>query len=191
MITLFVMIIGIITIGAALVPLLFIEEKEAHTMEVLMVSPASLWQIVAAKLITGLFYGAIAAAVLLAFNNYLIVNWGVAILAAITSILFAAAIGLLIGVLSDNPTTTGLWGSLVILVLLATTFVQFFQDANLPPFVQSLIRWSPGTAMVSLFSASMTRDIPGSLLLTSLVALLGAGMVLYLISGAILQRKLR
>ncbi len=191
MITLFVMIIGIITIGAALVPLLFIEEKEAHTMEVLMVSPASLWQIVAAKLITGLFYGAIAALVLLAFNNYLIVNWGVAILAAITSIVFAAAIGLLIGVLSDNPTTTGLWGSLVILVLLATTFVQFFQDANLPPFVQSLIRWSPGTAMVSLFRSSMTRDIPGSLLLSSLVALLGASLVLYLVSGAILRRKLR
>ena len=48
--------IVITTLGLALVPLLMVEEKEAHTLDTLLVSPASLGQLITAKAITGFVY---------------------------------------------------------------------------------------------------------------------------------------
>jgi len=191
MIALIIMVIGILTIGIVLVPILFVEEKEAHTLEVLLVSPARTWQVVVAKLLVGIFYGSIAAIVLLLLNNYLIVNWGIAILAALSTILFAGAIGVLVGILSENPTTTGMWGSLIVLVVVATSFLRLFENATLPPAVRVIVDWSPGSSMLNLFSAAMTRDVSPAPLFSSLATLLAFGLVLYFISGMILNRKTR
>ena len=58
----------IITIGIILVPFLMIEEKENHTIEALMVSPAIYSQIVIGKAIAGTFYCLVAAAIVLLVN---------------------------------------------------------------------------------------------------------------------------
>jgi len=191
MIGVIIMVIGILTIGIVLVPILFVEEKEAHTLEVLLVSPARTWQVVVAKLLVGVFYGSIAAIALLLLNNYLIVNWGIAILAALSTILFAGAIGVLVGIISENPTTTGMWGSLIVLVVVATSFLRLFENVTLPPVIQVIVDWSPGSSMLNLFSAAMTRDVSTVPLYTSLALLLALGLVLYTISGIILNRKMR
>jgi ABC-2 type transport system permease protein len=60
------LVVAVITIGAFLVPYLIVEEKEKHTIEALMVSPASYSQVVAGKAIAGLFYCLVAAAVVFA-----------------------------------------------------------------------------------------------------------------------------
>ena len=54
------LMIMILLIGLALVPYLFIEEKENHTMEALLVSPASFWQLVVGKMIAGTLYCLVA-----------------------------------------------------------------------------------------------------------------------------------
>lgn len=190
-IALFIMVIGILTIGTALVPILFVEEKEAHTMEVLLVSPAKTWQVIVAKMLVGVFYGSIAAMGLLLLNNYLIVNWGIAILASLGTILFAGAIGTLVGILSENPTTTGMWGGLVILAVLATTFLRFFENVNMPPALQILVDWSPGASMLNLFGAAMTMEISPDALISNLAILLGVGLVIYLLAGMFFARKVR
>jgi len=188
-IALFVMVIGILTIGTVLVPILFVEEKEAHTLEVLLVSPAKAWQVVIAKLLVGIFYGLIAAIGLLLLNNYLIVDWGIAILASFGTILFAGAIGTLVGVLSENPTTTGMWGSLVILAVLATTFLRFFENVKLPSLVQILVDWSPGSSMLNLFGAAMTKVISPYALISNLAILLGLGLLIYILAAVFFRRK--
>jgi ABC-type transport system involved in multi-copper enzyme maturation permease subunit len=55
------LIVVILVIGIALVPLLMIEEKEAQTLKVLLVSPANLKQVVAGKALVGLFYSLLPA----------------------------------------------------------------------------------------------------------------------------------
>ena len=190
MITLFVIVIAIVTIGASLVPILFIEEKETHTLDVLMVSPANKWQVAAGKLVVGLFYGALAAIIVLLFNNYIFVNWGVAILASLTGIFFAGAIGVLLGVLSDNHTSAGLWGGLGILLILSTSFLRIFQVSNLPPVIQSISEWLPGTSMINLFNAAIVEDVSIQFLLTNAAVLIFIGLLMYIISAVLLQRRL-
>jgi ABC-type multidrug transport system permease subunit len=160
-------------------------------MEVLLVSPAKTWQVIVAKMLVGVFYGSIAAMGLLLLNNYLIVNWGIAILASLGTILFAGAIGTLVGILSENPTTTGMWGGLVILAVLATTFLRFFENVNMPPALQILVDWSPGASMLNLFGAAMTMEISPDALISNLAILLGVGLVIYLLAGMFFARKVR
>ena len=51
-----VLVIVLATIGGFMVPYLILEEKQTHTMEVLLVSPASVSQIGTGKALAGLFY---------------------------------------------------------------------------------------------------------------------------------------
>ena len=51
--------------GALVVPLLLVEEKEKHTLDFLLTSPATLTEIVTGKAITGVVYSLLIAGVLL------------------------------------------------------------------------------------------------------------------------------
>ena len=181
-------VIVILTIGMALVPLLFIEEKEAHTFEALLVSPASLGQVVAGKAVAGGFYCFVASAVVLLLNRYLVVHWGVALLAVLLAAAFAVALGLVVGFLSDTPATTGLWGGLLILILLVLTGLQVLKSPDWPQFVQALLDWQPGSAMVEMFRMSMAGEAPLGLLWANAAALLAVAAVVYALILGLLRR---
>lgn len=181
-------VIVILTIGMALVPLLFMEEKEAHTFEALLVSPASLGQVVAGKAVAGGFYCFVASAVVLLLNRYLVVHWGVALLAVLLAAAFAVALGLVVGFLSDTPATTGLWGGLLILILLVLTGLQAFKSPDWPQFVQALLDWQPGSAMVEMFRMSMAGEAPLGLLWANAAALLAVAAVVYALILGLLRR---
>ena len=71
-------------IGCFVVPYLMIEEKQAKTLDALLVSPAQSGHLVAGKALAGLFYCLTAAVIVLAFNTTLINTWGVAISSPVT-----------------------------------------------------------------------------------------------------------
>lgn len=152
--------IVLFTMGVALVPLLFIEERQAHTLEVLLVSPARISEVVVGKALAGGFYCLLTAVVLFLFNYSQIVHWGVALLAVLLGAALAVAIGLLVGLISDSPTTAGLWGSLILLIVIALTLVGAIPGIDFTPFVDRLIAYLPTSALVEMIGFSLAGEIP-------------------------------
>jgi len=66
--------------GAFVVPLLLVEEKEKHTLEFLLVSPAGPAEVVAGKALTGLVYSLLIAGILIALNQGWVGDWPVTLL---------------------------------------------------------------------------------------------------------------
>ena len=163
----------ILVVGITLVPLLMIEEKEAQTLKVLLVSPASLKQVVAGKALVGLFYSLLPAFLIMLLYHYLFVHWGVALLAVILTSALAVSVGLLLGVLADSPTSANMWGSLLLLLMIGSILLKLL-GLDLPPAVLSAVDWLPGSASLQLFSISQAGDFPLSMLWLNFSALLAA-----------------
>lgn len=172
-------LIVILTMGFAMVPLLLVEEKMAHTLELLLVSPARIYQVAAGKALAGGFYCLLAMVVVFTLNRFLVVNWGVALLAVVLGIAFAVMVGLLVGVISDNPTTVGMWGAILILGLIGLAMVGAFMDLNWPPFVQTLLDYLPTAAMAELLGFSMAGEFPITQMWANSAALLVASLVAF------------
>jgi ABC-type Na+ efflux pump permease subunit len=168
-------------IGMALVPLLMIEEKEAHTFDAMLVSPARYTQIVAGKALVGLVYCLIAAAVLLTLYNHFFVHWGVVILAVLVTSAFTVALGLLLGIMTDNVATTGVWGGALLLAMISTVVLAAYATPDWPAFVRGLVDWMPGSLMADLFKFAMLRELPYRLLSVSAAALAGMTLGIYLL----------
>ena len=64
-----------------LVPALMLEEKRTKTLDALLVSPASVSQVVLGKALTGLFYALLSGGLFFALNWAYVTNWGLALLA--------------------------------------------------------------------------------------------------------------
>jgi ABC-2 type transport system permease protein len=170
------MTIVILTIGFALVPLLLVEERSAHTLEVLLVSPARIYEVVSAKALAGGFYCLLAVLVVFFLNRFLVVNWGVALLAVLLGGVFAVAVGLLVGILSDNPTTVGLWGSMLLLGLIGLTMLTRITSIDWPPVVQTLLQYLPTVAFAELLGFSLAGEFPLAQVWANSAALLVAAM---------------
>ncbi len=164
----------ILVIGMTLVPLLIIEEKEARTLNVLLVSPASLKQVVIGKALVGFFYSLFPVTVMIVSYNRLFVHWDVAILAVLLTVILAVMTGLLLGIMADSPTTASMWCSLILVIVIGSAILKIFTGLNLPPVVQSVFDWLPGSAMFQLFSISQVGEIPTGLLWLNVSALLVA-----------------
>lgn len=175
------MIIVIMIIGMTLIPLLFIQEKEAHTLEALLVSPANINHVVIGKALAGGFYCLLAAMVVVLLNNYFFVHWEVVILAILLSAIFAVALGLLVGYISDNQATTGLWGAVLTILFMGLAILETldFNMSQWPAIIQTLLKWQPGTTIINLFRISMAGTFPFQLLWTNAIALLVAAIGIY------------
>ena len=151
------LVIVITMITAILVPYLLLEEKTAHTLDVLRVSPASVSQIIWGKGLAGMVYGILAAAVFLSFNIWMVNQWGVMVLAVVTGTLFGVMVGLLM-VLFVFPSLIG-----------------SFASGRLPEWVLSLLNWLPTTAMFALIRLSFSNAWqPGQIVLNVAIIFVGA-----------------
>jgi ABC-2 type transport system permease protein len=154
------LVAAILTICGAIVPFLMIEEKETHTLDALLVSPASIGQVVVGKALAGTFYGLVAAGVVFAFNPRLVVHWQVAILASVCGTLFAVAVGLLLGSLFDNPQSMNLWFGVVLLVLLMPVFLADMLASKTPAIVRTIMSWIPSVLMSQVVRTSYSANVP-------------------------------
>ncbi|MBW8011465.1 MAG: ABC transporter permease subunit [Chloroflexi bacterium] len=170
--------LAIITITIVIVPYLIIEEKETKTMDSLLVSPARISEVVIGKAIAGLVYGLSAAAVVMAFNSNMIVHWEIAILAAVCGTLFAAALGLLMGSLFDNPQSMNLWLGMIMAALLLPVFLANSMKADWPQAVRFLLTWMPSTAISKVFRISLSGIVPEDQVLLNLGVVVGSATLL-------------
>jgi ABC-2 type transport system permease protein len=178
----------LLIIGLSLVPVLMVEEKESRTFEALLVSPARSGQVMTGKALVGFFYGFLAAGVVVLLNSYLFANWGVLLLAILAGAAFAVALGLLIGVLSNNPGTVGLWGGIMLLLLIASGLLSLFSNVNWPTWARELLYWLPSGALIRLVRLAMLEAPQLWIVLGSAGVLFGLAGVLYVLTDLRLRR---
>ena len=165
----------ILTVGTILVPSLLIEEKQNRTLEALLVSPASIGQVVAGKAVAGAFYVLVTTLIVFLFYWTGIYSWWVAVLFMVGAVLFSTSLGLLFGVLFNNQQEMTGWLSLVMLFVVGSIFIELI-NLDLPAFLDQLLPWLPPVALARLFWASFSSeiDIPQVILSFSMVAIIAA-----------------
>ena len=162
-----------ITIGSFLVPLLMVEEREKHTIEALMVSPASYTQVVLGKTIAGIFYCLTAAAVVLAINYAMVSQWWLASLAVLCGALFTVAIGLLMGTLVEHQGSMNMWLGLILIGLLLPLFLAQTMSEQLPDAIAAMVPWLPSVAMAKVIRISLSNNLPLDQVLLDIGRMLG------------------
>ena len=126
--------------GTFMVPLLLVEEKEKHTLDALLMSPAGTSEVVAGKALTGLVYSLLTAGVLIALNEGWVGDWPVTAVATLLGSLFMVAVGLLMGSLFRTTMQVNTWSSIVMLALTAPSW---FLMIALPTPLETALRLIP------------------------------------------------
>jgi len=160
-----------------LVPFLMFEEKKTKTMEALLVSPASITQVVMGKAVAGSFYILIGGVLFFALNWVYVTFWGLAILAFICCVLFSIGLGLALGVFINSPKHMTLWSTPVMIFLIVPAFFAF--EPNLAPGLKAVFAWLPTTALVATFKYSLSSSIPIATLITNLAIIAVSTAILY------------
>lgn len=171
----------ILLMGLALVPYLFIEEKESHTIEALLVSPAHLWQLVAGKIIAGAVYCLIGAAIILVIHFRLVLHWELMLTTVFLATALAVAVGLLMGMLFENAASMGLWTSLLTFALLIAPLVETMGAGKLPAVLMDILAWLPSTVIYNLAILSMLGEVPAGTIWQGILLLVGTTLVLCLL----------
>ncbi len=171
--------VAVMTIGLALAPHLLIEERETHTFEAILVSPARYPQIVIGKALTGLFYCLCAGAVVLALNAQWIVHWWLALLGLLLGAGFSVILGLLLGALFDDASSMNLWMALLLMVLQVPVFLVGIESTTWPHLLRVVISWLPSVALDKLIAASMVSSLAEIDLVRSAALLVGTSLSLF------------
>ena len=151
---LLIMTLGMV--GAMVVPLLLVEEKEKRTLDFLLVSPASLKEIVAGKAMTGVAYTLLIAGLLLVINRQLVGSWLMTSLSILLGLVFVVGIGLFMGSLLNTTMQVNTWASSVLIVLLAPSF----PSLALPAAVETAMRLIPTYYVTEALKLSLAGSAP-------------------------------
>ena len=173
-------IMVILLVGGFVVSHLMIEEKQTKTIDALLVSPASIMDVVLGKALAGLFYCLAAVAVAIAFSWTLVTHWGLVVLVLLVASVVSVAVGLLMGVLFDNAQQMGLWIGLPFFLLLIPTLI-VDMGLTLPRWIELIASWLPTTVLVSVLRLSFSGGATVMQALPQLAVTLGIGVILYLI----------
>ena len=133
----------------------------------------------AGKALAGAAYCLLASAILVGVNYRLYVHWEAALLAVVLFTFFTVAVGLLLGILSDNPTTVGIWGGIILLVTIALLVLHMLRLPNLPGYMQQILAWLPGSVTLNLLQLSLVKEAPAGMLWANASALLAAGLLVF------------
>jgi len=175
------LIVAVMTVGLALVPLLLLEEREMHTFDALLVSPARYRQIVIGKALVGLFYCLCAGAVVLALNSRWIARWWPALFALLLGSSFTVMLGLLFGSLFEDASSLNVWMALMLGVLLVPVFLVGLGSSHWSDLVRYAVQWLPSVAMDEVVWASMANPSACSSLTRPTMLLIVSVAVLFVL----------
>jgi len=179
--TALMLVLVILIMGSFLVPFLISEEKERHTMEALLVSPAGITQIITGKALAGTLYSLVSGGVLMILYRGMIVHWGLALLTAVCGTLVAVGLGLLIGSIVDNSQTTMAVASAILVAMLLPVMFMVMTSTAWPKPIQIILSWIPSVALVNLFRISFSGSVAADGIISNLGIVLGFSLVFYLL----------
>ena len=171
-------------IGAFVVPLLIVEEKEKRTLDFLLSSPASLNDIIAGKALTGVVYTLLIAGLLLGINRQYIQNWPLTLLTIVLGLLFVVGVGLVIGSLLNNTRQVNTWASVVLIVLLAPGF----PSIGITAWFDKVMRVIPTYYLSEALKMSMAGTVSSQLWMY-LAVLLGCTVIVFFAAAFALHRR--
>ena len=144
-----ILIIALFAFCGSLVPMLLAEEKRRKTMDVLMVSPASVGDIISGKAIAGMFYGLLTACVTVILLNRYILHWEIAVLVSLLGTMLAVTTGLLLGVLINSYQAMNIY-SAGLLFLLFLPLIPEVMGLDIAEGFASLLQLFPIPALMAL-----------------------------------------
>jgi len=142
-------VIMILMVGIFMVPSLLFEEKETKTMQALLVSPASIGQVVIGKALAGSFYILVSAVMIFAISWVDVIHWDMVIFFIIGGGFFSVAAGLVLGTLFEKQQDMIGWMMALLLLLVGTVLVKML-GMELPVFVKSILPWVPSVALAEI-----------------------------------------
>jgi len=151
-------ILGVMSLGLILAPLLLAEEMENHTLDAILISPASSTHLLAGKALAGLFYALVASVVMFAFSWRWIAHWEIALPAVILGATSSIAVGLLIGALSNQPSSVNMWSGLAITLFLLPVFLWTSIAPKLSPGIRLALQAIPSIALSNLLHLSFSQQ---------------------------------
>jgi len=165
-------VLGVMTVGLILTPFLIVDEKETHTLDALLISPACTSHLLIGKSLAGLFYSLTASLLVLVFSWSWIVHWDLIILAVFLGGLSAVSIGLLVGSIFETPTNINLFIVILFIVLLMPMYFWTSLAPKLSPYLQSLMAALPSMAMYKIVRQSFTYTANSTVVLGNIVILI-------------------
>jgi ABC-2 type transport system permease protein len=171
-------VLMILMMGIFLVPSLLLEEKETKTMQALLVSPASIGQVVVGKALAGLFYILVTAVLIFAISWAEVIHWDMVILFVIGGGFFSVAVGLLLGSFYEKQQDIVGWMSILLLILVGTILVKML-GVELPALLESLLPWVPSVALAEICSMAFSESVPTTQVWTKMGIILSVSLLLY------------
>ena len=168
----------ILSMGIYLVPSLLFEEKETKTLQALLVSPASISQVVIGKAVAGAFYIFVTAAMIYLFTWVDVVHWDLAILYVSCGILFSVALGLVLGSFFEKQQDMLGMMTALVLALLGAVLVKSF-GVEVPALLESILPWVPSVALAEIGKATFLKTVATSQMWFDLWAVLIISLPLY------------
>lgn len=178
----------ILMVGMIAIPHMMLEEKQNKTLEAMLISPATGMHIVVAKALTGLIYALIVYGIGLILFRTIIVHWGLAFLAGFLGALFAVSLGLLLGILVDSRQQLILWGWVGVVPLFLPMMLSIMDDL-LPPWLITIFKWVPSSALMRAIRSSMVAAPPMKYYLPQLAVLLISAVLILAIDAWFVRRS--
>jgi ABC-2 type transport system permease protein len=176
-------VLGVMTVGLILTPYLIVDEKEAHTIDALLLSPAGTIQILIGKSLVGLFYSLTASSMIFAFSWRWVTHWDVIIIAVLAGGLFAVSLGLLVGTIIELPANVNIIVALILAGFLLPMYFWTSMASKLSPLLNSIISALPTIAMYKLVRISFTEVINVSQVLINGTILISWIIVMLILVG--------
>lgn len=183
-------IVLILMIGIFMVPSLLIEEKETKTLQALLVSPASITQVVAGKALAGCFYILVSGILIFLISWIDVIHWDLVFLYIIGNGIFSVAVGLLLGSIFEKPQDMAGWMTTILLILIGTVLIKTF-GIELPALITSVTNWIPSVALAIIYRAALSETYSALQIWTSFGSVLIVSLLLYIEVIIILRRSNR
>jgi ABC-2 type transport system permease protein len=181
-------VLAIMTVGIFVVPYLIVQERQTRTLDALLISPATVWQIVAGKALAGSVYCLLVAVIAAAFHQRFIVHWGAAGLVVLCGAFFAVGAGVLLGSLFELPQHVNALGGLLLVVL---TIAMYMADraTRLPGVVSAVLPHLPSVALGDALKLAFAEVVSGTALWARLTKVLFLSVVAYGVAGWQIKRS--
>lgn len=170
------LVMGVVMAGVFVVPTLLVEEKEKHTLDALLVSPARPRDVIAGKALAGLFYSLLGAGLFVLLNQGWSGDWPVTLSAILLGALFAVLFGLFMGALFRTAQQVNTWSSLAMLVLLIPSWTGVIALAG--P-IETALRVIPTYYMVQALSRALAGEANLAAVWTDLSVLVASVVLMF------------
>ncbi len=140
-----------------------VEERNEHTLDSLLLSPASNVDVLAGKCIAGVLYSCVTAVILIPIAGASLAIWPLMALSILLGSLLLVGVGLLTGLIFETKIQCNSWGGLIMLLLLIPSW--FLSLPLQLPWLEFTIRLMPTYYLIDL----MLTAVQGNILLTQTV----------------------